>query len=198
MNKDLDQFYTKPEIARVLVDRAHAMLNFNKFDNIIEPGAGSGRILELLPKSKRIGLDLEPNHPEVIKMDFFDYQFPKGKNLVVGNPPFGKQGKMSVNFFNKCADNADAIIFIVPRIWNKWRIQKQLNTDFGLYWTCILPDNAFTFGDKDYKVKTCAQLWSKEKPLVYGGYESLHPKITKKDLLDIDNYLTKNNIYEES
>ena len=98
-SKDLDQFYTKTEIAKRFVEDVFSIIDHTKYDNIIEPSAGSGKILDFLPEDKRIGLDLDPKRDDIIKGDFFDYIFPKGKNLVIGNPPFGRNSKLALQFF---------------------------------------------------------------------------------------------------
>ena len=36
----------------------------------IEPSAGSGSFLKILPKNKRIGIDIEPRFDEIIKQDY--------------------------------------------------------------------------------------------------------------------------------
>lgn len=196
MDKNLNQFYTKPEIAKRFVNKVSTFVDFDDYDNIIEPSAGSGRLLDFMPE-RSIGLDLDPKRDDIIKTDFFDYKFPKGKTLVIGNPPFGKQSQLANMFFNRCALYADVIAFIVPRIWTKYRVQNQLNKEFGLYWSCILPDNSFTFGNKDHSVKCVAQLWSKYEPNYFGGFETWNEKFQQKTLDDIDEYLIKNNIYEK-
>lgn len=196
--KELDQFYTKKEIASRFVEKISTLVNFDDYEHIIEPSAGSGIILDFLPEDRRIGLDLDPKRDDIIKTDFFDYKFPKGKTLVIGNPPFGKQSQLANRFFNRCALHADAIAFIVPRIWSKFRVQNQLNRDFGLYWSCVLPNNSFTLSGEDYNVNCVAQLWSKNEPNYFGGLESWNDKFDQDMLDHIDSYLIKNNIYEKS
>lgn len=197
MNKELDQFYTKPEVAERCIDRVQSMLSFDDYDNIIEPSAGDGALLRLLPEDKRIGVDLDPHHPEILKMDFFDYKFPKGKNLVIGNPPFGYKSKLAIDFFNKCAVYADAIFWIVPRSWSRYGIHSRLNKGIELYWNCLMPDNSFTFGEEDYNVKCVAQLWSKDQ-LHNGGMESWNESIPIENLETLHQYQIKNNCYGKS
>lgn len=204
-SKQLDQFYTNPLIAKRFVDKINDIMPLVKFDNVIEPSAGSGIILTKLPKSNRIGLDLDPKHKEVIAGDFFDYKLPNGSNAIVGNPPFGRQSKLAIEFFNKCALNSDLIAFIIPRSWMKYRVQNQLNKDFGLYYASILPDEAFIHNDKPYRVRCCAQIWirnsiGKNLPevAISEQYETWNTDVVSNErLLKMHNYQIKTNCYEE-
>ena len=127
-----DQFFTKDSVAKHVVDVVNKKFPFKDYDNIIEPSAGSGAILEYLPKDKRIGVDIEKNHDEVIEKDFFDYDFPEGRNLVIGNPPFGRASKLAVEFFEKSALYAETIAFIIPNTWRFSKVQSKLNPRFKL------------------------------------------------------------------
>lgn len=159
--KNLDQFYTNPNIAKKCVD----MLDLTHYDNVIEPSAGSGNIYTHLPEKSRIGLDLEPKHPEVVKQDFLQYEFPKGSTAVVGNPPFGSRSKLAIEFFNKCAKHASLIAFIVPVSWEKYEVQNKLDKSFKLVASYRLPKNAFIFKDKAYNVNCVWQVWAKESSI---------------------------------
>ena len=71
--KDLQQWYTIEELAEECMDKfkthcADIWQNENAF--YMEPSAGEGDILEKLPEGRRFGVDLEPKHPEVRKMNF--------------------------------------------------------------------------------------------------------------------------------
>ena len=122
----LDQFYTKPEVAELCCN----LMDFSKYNKILEPSAGTGVFLELLPEDKRIGIDLEPKHPEITKQDFFLY---KGtEDLVIGNPPFGRVSSLAIKFFNHAATFADTIAFIIPRTFRRVSVQNKLNLHFHL------------------------------------------------------------------
>lgn len=191
-SKSLDQFYTKKEIAKKFVEDILSIIDYKEFDNIIEPSAGSGRILDFMPNGS-IGLDLDPKRDDIIKTDFFDYEFPKGKNLVIGNPPFGRNSKLALKFFNKCAENADVIAFIIPRNWNSNKKQKHLSKEFDLIRSVILPDNSFTLDGKDYKVKCVAQIWVKKDNNKYNvSYESWNNLVSNEELKEFyDHYESK-------
>lgn len=54
----------------------------------LSPSSGDGCFFDLLPKNKRIGIDLEPRRSDLIKSDFLKFELPKNKFIVIGNPPF--------------------------------------------------------------------------------------------------------------
>ena len=165
----LDQFYTKPEIAKscfdFFIDVTKKEKLFNKNMFFIEPSAGEGSFFDNLPKKRRIGIDIQPKHEEIIKGDFltWNYKPPYKKRIVViGNPPFGKRGQLAIDFFNHSALFADTIAFILPVSFRKYRIHKALNNDFALIATFPLLRNAFyTQNEKNYKVNTEFQVWTK-------------------------------------
>ena len=198
-SKDRDAFFTRPNIAKRFVGKVNELYPLWSYDNVIEPSAGSGSILAHLPEHNRIGIDIIPLHNDVEAQDFFDYEFPKGTTAVVGNPPFGRQSKLAIEFFNKSAKHADVIAFIIPRSWMKYRTQKQLAPEFELYASIILPDESFTLDDKPYTVRCCGQIWAKYPPKTDkgGGYISWNDKVSQEMLDDIDAYQQKHGCYEK-
>ena len=70
--KDLDKFYTHPDIAKRFVDVVNQYFPLDTFDMVIEPAAGCGNILQYLPSSS-VGMDIEPEGSNIIKQDFFKY-----------------------------------------------------------------------------------------------------------------------------
>jgi predicted RNA methylase len=167
--KELDKFYTHPDIAKKFVEHIEKFVDLKSFDLILEPSAGSGNILCFLPE-KAIGLDLEPEGKNILQQDFFKYVSPYdplSNNIriaTVGNPPFGSgyMNPLAKRFFNHAAEFSEVIAFIVPAKWHtSWKVQKGLNEDFGLYFSEILPRNSFLFNDVIYDVNCCMQIWSK-------------------------------------
>ena len=174
--KELDQFYTNPKVAKAFVDAVDRIYGFDNFDYIIEPSMGEGFIYQFLPEDKRIGLDIEKNHPDCVEGDFLQWLpekcgiefnpllMQKPKIMFVGNPPFGKGSALAVEFFNHAAKFADVVAFIIPRTWTKYSVQRRLDTTFGLYFNAILPDEAFIYKGEPYIVKCTAQAWSNYDP----------------------------------
>ena len=109
----MDQFYTLPQVARECVDTLLQYVSFDDYDVILEPSAGTGSFFELLPTTKRKGIDLEPKCDHVETMNFFDFVAePNTSYCVVGNPPFGRISSTAVKFFNHAATFASVIAFI--------------------------------------------------------------------------------------
>lgn len=168
MERVLDQFYTQPQIAKQCVD--FAMSHFTRLAGkrpfFIEPSAGDGVFYDLLPAHRRYGMDIAPKHAQIVKGNYLDsaYRSPvrRGRTVVIGNPPFGKRGKLAVAFMNKAFEAADTVAFIVPVIFRKHFIHKQLVE--GARWidTLALPRSAFRTADKDnYTVNTEFQIWTR-------------------------------------
>lgn len=193
--KTLDQFYTNPKIAERFVQKIDEIYDFSKFDHVVEPSMGEGFIYDFLPADKRIGLDLEKNHPECLEGDFFDWLpeksgiennpllLEKSSLIFVGNPPFGRQNSLAVSFFKHAAQFSDVICFIIPRTWAKHSVQKRLPSDFGLYFEAVLPRAAFIFEGNPYEVGCVAQCWSRFDPQPELGIEG---REDWQDMLDCD------------
>lgn len=159
---DLDQFYTNHDIADHCIKILKSTIgDFEKWDWIVEPSAGSGSFFHLLP-NQTIGIDLEPTTPGILQADFFKWEFPKGKGIVIGNPPFGKNSSLAVQFFNRSAIHAEVIAFILPRTFRKPSIINRLNFNFELKYNEVLPLDSFHLPNgKKRKVPTCFQIWLK-------------------------------------
>ena len=206
-HKELDAFYTKPEIAKRFVEHVNNILPLDDFDYVIEPSAGNGRILDYLPKHNRVGLDIHPEREDIIKQDFFKYQPPSNplelqvsKVITIGNPPFGRSSKLAVEFFKHASTFSQAIAFIVPRSWEKHSLHKRLPSDWDLYWHAILPDASFTFKDQDYPVRCTAQLWlhkSYRTDLQDAHWDSWNQDVSQKDLNEIHSYYKEMGCYEK-
>ena len=174
--RELDQFYTNPKISKRFVEKIDELYDLKKFDHVIEPSMGEGFIYDHLPTSNRIGLDIEKNHPDCLEGDFLQWtpeksgieyepllgQYPD--IAFVGNPPFGRNSGLAIEFLERCALYSDVVCFVIPRTWMKYSIHRRLPSDFGLYWQAILPEYAFVFNGKPYPVRCVAQCWSRYDP----------------------------------
>ena len=65
-SKDLDKFYTHPDVAKKFVSIINQNFPLDKFDLVIKPSAGNGNILQYLPEGS-IGLDIQPEGDGIIK-----------------------------------------------------------------------------------------------------------------------------------
>ena len=199
-SKDLDKFYTHPDIAKRFVEIIDQYCPLDKFDLVLEPSAGCGNILKYLPAGA-VGLDLEPEADNIIRQDFFNYVSPYHPLLnniriaCVGNPPFGSgyMNPLAKAFFNHAATFSEVIAFIVPAKWQtSWKVQFQLDKSFGLYYTELLPKNSFVFNGDSYDVPCCMQIWSKVQ---LGNHNNL--RITERPPTkhnDFEMFLTCDNV----
>lgn len=152
-----DKFYTKPEIAKKLI----SLLDLNEYDVVIEPSAGNGSFSSNITHKNLIALDILPENDSILEMDWFEFTFEKtGKILVIGNPPFGRQGSLVTKFFLKCSEiNADTIAFIVPKSFKKDSLKNKIPIQYHLLSEIDLDDDSFTLDGKTYSVPCVFQIW---------------------------------------
>lgn len=118
----LDQFYTRADVAagcvaalmRHLGPRADAAF-------FVEPAAGAGAFLHLLPPARRWGGDVAPAAPDVARADFLRDPLPdfgpRERVVVVGNPPYGRLRALARAFVRRAAAVADTIAFVLPAMF---------------------------------------------------------------------------------
>ena len=184
MQQELDQFFTPEKDAVKFINKVDGLYGLSTYDNIIEPSAGAGSFFKNLPKNA-IGLDLEPLHKDIIKMDFFDYEFPKGKTIVIGNPPYGRRGSLALQFINKSAKYADVIAFVLPRGFKRVAMQNSVDLSLHLVYEEFIEDFELPCG-KIHKVKSIFQVWEKreekrekvEEPKSHPDFTLLHKHVS--------------------
>ena len=194
MSEKLDQFFTKPDTAHLCWNSLLPVLRTLTGKPIndlffIEPSAGDGVFYDLLPEGqdRRMGVDIAPLRTDFVKHDFLTWDYrpffhPRKDIVIVGNPPFGTRGDLAVNFFNKAATLADTIAFIVPVIFRKHFIHKQLPTGLRWVYSNDLPRNAFrTLKKTDYEVNTEFQIWTRFPSIHKDRRLFARPPIVHKD-----------------
>jgi hypothetical protein len=158
----LDKFYTISRISTKCIETIRTLYAWDSWDLVVEPSAGNGSFLSQIPTSKRIGLDIDPEHPDIIKKNFFEYNPPDLPNiLVVGNPPFGRVSSLAVKFFNHSAEWCSVIAFIVPRTFRRISVQNRLHPKFHLVHDDEIPSDPCSF-TPPMQVKCCFQIWEKQ------------------------------------
>jgi predicted RNA methylase len=160
----LDKFYTIPEVVDKCLNTISSKYKWAEWSLVIEPSAGNGSFLTRLPVDKRIGIDISPEHKDIIKQDFLSYSPPvkTGKILVVGNPPFGRVSSLAIKFFNHAAEWASVIAFIVPRTFRRVSIHNKLNANFHLVYDDEIPTEPCAF-NPPMMAKCCFQIWEKQE-----------------------------------
>ena len=160
----LDKFYTIPAISEKCLAAIGAKWGWDHWDLVVEPSAGNGSFLSKIPTAKKVGVDIAPEHADIIKMDFFDYRVPlpsPGPNiLVVGNPPFGRVSSLAVKFFNHAAEWCSVIAFIIPKTFRRISLQNRLHRKFHLIHDDEIPTEPCSFSPP-MSVKCCFQIWEK-------------------------------------
>lgn len=162
-DEGLDKFYTVPTYAKKCIDKIFELYDIFNFDLFVEPSAGNGSFFNQIENENKVGIDIAPDHPDIIKMDFFNYTPPPNKNsiLIVGNPPFGKVSSIAIKFFNHSAKWANVIAFIIPRTFRKPSVQNKLDKMFHLMYDEDVPTSPCCFTPK-MMVKCCFQIWEKK------------------------------------
>ena len=158
----LDKFYTIPSVSEKCLDIISSRYKWSEWELVIEPSAGNGSFFLNIPTDNKLGIDISPEHPDIIKQDFLTYE-PReinGRILVVGNPPFGHVSSLAIKFFNHASKWADVIAFIVPRTFRRISIHNKLNLDFHLVFDEDIPLSPCSF-DPPMMAKCCFQIWEK-------------------------------------
>lgn len=160
----LDKFYTIPSIAEKCLESIGFRYKWSDWGLVIEPSVGNGSFFTRIPTDKKIGIDILPEHNDIIKQDFLTYNPPDdvGKILVVGNPPFGKVSSLAIKFFNHSSKWADVIAFIIPRTFRRVSVQNKLNSNFHLIYDEDIPMSPCSF-TPPMMAKCCFQIWEKKK-----------------------------------
>lgn len=159
LKSELDKFYTKPEIAKRLIN----LIDFSKFDIVIDPSCGDGSFYSNIQHPNKIGVDILPHIDGVISHDFltWDHSHLFGKVISITNPPFGKQGSLALKFINKCALFSDTIAFILPLSFAKPSVKNKIPENFHLICEEILEEDSYLLDNQNYDVKCVFQIWQK-------------------------------------
>ena len=110
-----DKYYTEESLAEYCVRKTFEVINI-PFERVVEPSVGAGAFLPYLPEDT-IYYDLfpDPKCEDAIQEDFRNVKLDYIQNsLVIGNPPFGRANKLSVQFVKKAMELGDYCSFIQP------------------------------------------------------------------------------------
>ncbi len=150
----LDKFYTKQEVVKRCLDEVHKLPY--TYDCVIEPSAGDGAFYKNIEHDNKIGIDIDPQHDEIVRGDWFNYNIGEDyeRVLVIGNPPFGQYQKLSSKFISHAISfrNVQTIAFILPDVYKKHTRQKILPYNWRIVSITTLGKNCFTLEGKDYHV----------------------------------------------
>lgn len=187
---DKEQFFTTDDLAKRSVDFTDSIVKLSSFDLIVEPSAGAGNFLDLLPEDKRVGIDLDPKRDDLIESDFLkwypEFSFEERRILTIGNPPFGQRGAMAIEFINHASRFSDVIAFILPRSFNKDTFQNRIPAYFHLH-DSFLCDEFYLPDGTDANVKAIFQVWEREStkrqhvtmPSVHKDFSMKHAHLSR-------------------
>lgn len=181
---NLDKYYTKPEIAKQLVETFLKHVPYTRNDVFIEPAAGAGVFIPFIkPLSKHTHFfDIMPDDQQkrIVKQDYMQldtvsllnqsrkktsikiHVIGKQQIHVIGNPPFGRQAGMAKRFITKSASFADTIAFVLPRSFKKTSMQASFPLNWHLKHQHDLKENAFTVNSLDLDVPSVFQIWCRD------------------------------------
>jgi len=156
-----EQFYTKKEVAKECVDSIISRVGPDY--TWIEPSAGQGVFLTALPTSyKRVSLDIDPKDKDILKADFLEWTPTTNKNIIFGNPPFGKQSSLAKKFIARAATFSDIIAFILPRSFQKPSMNRAFPLNFHLIYEKDVAADSFEVNGQAYDVPCIFQIWEKK------------------------------------
>lgn len=163
----IDQYYTTPETAEKCVaffrERTRNLFVAGGVQ-YVEPSAGAGDFLACLPAGT-LAMDTAPQNTRITKQDFFSFAGPPDTHrdnvAVIGNPPFGRRGRLALDFCVHASQFASTIGFILPMCFAKYATQKHFPQGYKLVGEMPCEKDAFYTPDgKPYNVGAVFQIWT--------------------------------------
>ena len=177
----IDKYYTKDIIVDLCLQHVKKHIDISMTDDVIvEPSAGHGSFISGIKEmsQKCIFYDIEPEHSEIVKQDYlkvddnFAFAYAnanananantKSKIHVIGNPPFGRQSSLAIQFIKKSSRFCDSISFILPKSFKKDSLKKTFPLKFHLVFETDLPEKSFLVDGVEYTVPCIFQIWQKK------------------------------------
>lgn len=166
--KEKDQFFTPVETAKYCFKVFQNFLRDNNDSDIgytyIEPSAGDGSFLKVLPAYRTFAVDIEPKAANIQTSDYLTWYPPKdNKYIVFGNPPFGLRGQLALKFINHSAQFADYVCFILPQLFESdgKGVPRKRVKGYNLVHSEKLDTNFYEPNQKEIKINCIFQIWAK-------------------------------------
>lgn len=166
----IDKFYTKLSVVNQCIKSVQKYIEIGENDLIIEPSAGNGSFIE---KIKTLTdnykfYDIAPENDEIIKQNFLNFDSSnlesKYKNIhVIGNPPFGRQSSLAIQFIKKCCSFANSISFILPKSFKKDSMKRHFALNYHLIFEMDLFEKSFLINEEETDVPCVFQIWQYKK-----------------------------------
>jgi hypothetical protein len=167
----IDKFYTNPVVAKECIQLILQHLSIDpEQDLIIEPSAGNGAFIPEITRLFKNALfyDIEPENSLIKKADYLLLDLDDTLKLaalekthVIGNPPFGRQSSLAIQFIKKSALIADTISFILPKSFKKDSMQRYFPLNFHLVFQQDLDTNSFLQDGLSIDVPCVFQIWER-------------------------------------
>lgn len=164
----IDQHFTDEALATRLVVSLLDRLDPQRLRCYIEPSCGDGAFIRALqtagiPEQSIRSVEIDPQYSASVHSDFLEVTretldirlWPPAITVVIGNPPFGRNGALARKFINKAAEFAHWICLVVPRSMHEARCCGGLNPRLTLIHEEELPVGGFS----DTKAKCNWQEW---------------------------------------
>jgi hypothetical protein len=162
----IDKYYTKPVIAEQCISAFKDNVTIGPNDYIIEPSAGNGAFIPGIKSltHKYYFYDLEPANDEIIKKDYLKGDYSDvGQNIhTIGNPPFGRQSSLAIQFIKMSCKFSKSVSFILPKSFKKDSLKRAFPLNFHLIYEMDIPDNSFLVDGLEHNVPCVFQIWIKE------------------------------------
>jgi hypothetical protein len=162
-----DKFYTPDPMARKCVGDLWRVLGMRPDDLFIEPAAGAGAFCRHLPAERLIAIDIMPEGPGIATGDFLGFTAPDhpGRRVVIGNPPFGRNGALARAFLRHAMSFADIVAFILPASFAKPSMRRGIDRNFHLVHQSSFAGQSFETSDGGHAVNTVFQIWERRDAL---------------------------------
>ena len=161
-----DKYYTARPTVQTCIQQIKQHLTIDIDDLCIEPSAGNGAFIQGIKSfnCRYTFYDLEPENNEIIKQNYLTLDIPvtKQKIHLIGNPPFGRQSSLAIQFIKKSAEFCNSISFILPKSFKKDSLQKYFPLSFHLIHEYDLPENSFIVDNQPHDVPCVFQIWLKK------------------------------------
>lgn len=163
-----DKYYTKSSVVDICINRIREKLNIDENDLIIEPSAGDGKFIDKIKTLTKYYnfYDIKPEHNEIEEQDFLELETTIIQDIytnihIIGNPPFGRQSTLALQFIEKASKFATSISFILPKSFKKDSIKDKIPLNFELLYEEDLPENSFLIDNIEHDVPCVFQIWRK-------------------------------------
>lgn len=167
-SKQKDQFFTPITTAKHCYDIfCNVIKQFNENEGdftYIEPSAGDGNFLKVLPPENTIAMDIEPRHSAVIEQDYLNWKpSQSARYAVFGNPPFGLRGHLALKFINHSYEFAEYVCFILPQLFESdgKGVPRKRVKGFHLLYSTKLESIFYEPTNNELKINTIFQIWSR-------------------------------------